>query len=131
MCRWVIVRSVASATLTDTIQWSKTFQDISYHDDSVAVHFEDRTSCHGSIVIACDGSRSRVRKSLYPSSYLNHSLPVQLLGATTRYSVEQAAAVRDLDPYFFQGTHSESNVYLYFSCECTSILTTSISCTNS
>ncbi|KAA8645674.1 hypothetical protein EYZ11_002481 [Aspergillus tanneri] len=97
------------------IQWSKTLADVQYHDDSVTVRFEDDTSYRGCIVVGCDGSRSRVRKSLYPSSYRNSRLPIQLLGATTRYSVEQAAAVRELDPYFFQGTHPGSNVYLYFS----------------
>ncbi|KAI9039146.1 FAD-dependent monooxygenase [Aspergillus affinis] len=99
------------------VQWSKTLEDVQYHDDSVTVRFGDGTSYHGAIVVACDGSHSRVRKSLYPSNYRNAPLPIQLLGASTRYSVEQAAAVRALDPYFFQGTHSESNVYLYFSCE--------------
>ncbi|KAH8426430.1 FAD-dependent oxidoreductase [Aspergillus melleus] len=97
------------------VHWSKTLEDVQYHDDSVTVRFEDGTSYRGSIVVACDGSRSRVRKSLYPSNYRNAPLPIQLLGATTRYSVEQAAAVRALDPFFFQGTHSKSNVYLYFS----------------
>ncbi|PLB52389.1 FAD binding domain protein [Aspergillus steynii IBT 23096] len=97
------------------VQWSKPLQDVQYHDDSVTVRFEDGTSYQGSIVVACDGSRSRVRRSLYPSNYRNAPLPIQLLGATTRYSVDQATAVRALDPFFFQGTHSESNVYLYFS----------------
>ncbi|KAK1141608.1 hypothetical protein N8T08_008872 [Aspergillus melleus] len=97
------------------VQWSKALEDVQYHDDSVTVRFEDGTSYRGSIVVACDGSRSRVRRTLYPLKYRNAPLPIQLLGATTRYSVEQAAAVRALDPFFFQGTHSESNVYLYFS----------------
>jgi 2-polyprenyl-6-methoxyphenol hydroxylase-like FAD-dependent oxidoreductase len=103
--------------LTPTLQWSKRLVDIEDREDRVVAYFEDGSSCQGRLLVACDGSNSCARRYLYPSNYENQPIPVRFLGATVRYSPGQIAAARGLDPYFFQGTHSESNVYLFFSCK--------------
>ncbi|EAW08965.1 FAD-dependent oxidoreductase [Aspergillus clavatus NRRL 1] len=98
------------------IQWSKTIVDVtSTEESSVTAHFEDGTSYTGSLLIACDGAHSRVRKLVYPDTCQMNPLPVQLLGVTVPYTPEQAAGARAIDPYIFQGAHPESNVFLFFS----------------
>ncbi|KAL1964907.1 hypothetical protein VTN77DRAFT_6260 [Rasamsonia byssochlamydoides] len=97
------------------IEWSKRLKAVDSLDDMAIAHFEDGTSVQGCLVVGCDGSRSRLRQIMYPSSYQNRPIPVRMLGVTPRYSVEQAAGARAIDPYFFQGTHRESGVYLFFS----------------
>lgn len=42
-------------------------------------------------------------------------LPVQILGAATLYTAEEMAGAADIDPFIFQGSHPESNVFLFFS----------------
>lgn len=48
-----------------------------------------------------------------------NQLPVQLLGASTLYSAEELGGVESIDPFIFQGSHPESNVFLFFSCKST------------
>lgn len=45
-----------------------------------------------------------------------NQLPVQLLGASTLYSAEELGGAESIDPFIFQGSHPESNVFLFFSC---------------
>ncbi|KAL2008410.1 hypothetical protein VTN00DRAFT_6604 [Thermoascus crustaceus] len=97
------------------VEWSKKVTDVESTDDAVVVRFEDGTSRQGCLLVGCDGSRSRVRQLIYPSTYQNRPVPVQLVGAAARYSAGQMAAARAIDPYFFQGSHPEWNVYLWFS----------------
>ncbi|KAH3014457.1 hypothetical protein LV164_005205 [Aspergillus fumigatus] len=97
------------------VKWSKTVVDVTSTEENVTAHFEDGTSYTGSLLVACDGANSRIRKMTYPDSYQMNPLPVQLLGVTVRYSPEQAACFRAMDPYILQGAHPESNVFLFFS----------------
>lgn len=83
--------------------------------DTVIAHFEDGSASTGRLLIACDGSKSRAREILYPDAQMNQ-LPVQLLGASTLYTVEEMSGAEAIDPFMFQGSDPESNVYLYFSC---------------
>lgn len=43
-------------------------------------------------------------------------LPVQLLGASTHYTAEDMGGAQSIDPYIFQGSHPETDVFLFFSC---------------
>lgn len=43
-------------------------------------------------------------------------LPVQLLGASTLYTAEEMGGAQSIDPYIFQGSHPETDVFLFFSC---------------
>lgn len=77
--------------------------------------FEDGSEYNGQLLIACDGARSRARQILYPDAVMN-PLPVQLLGASTLYSAEEMGGVQNIDPFIFQGSHPETDVFLFFSC---------------
>lgn len=83
--------------------------------NAVIAHFEDGSVSTGRLLIACDGSKSRAREILYPTAQMN-PLPVQLLGASTLYTAEELRGAEAIDPFMFQGSDPESNVYLYFSC---------------
>ncbi|KAL1972577.1 hypothetical protein VTN31DRAFT_6991 [Thermomyces dupontii] len=97
------------------ISWSKKLVEVQENSDSVTAIFDDGTTCKGRLIVGCDGSASRVRKYVYPTAYENQTVPVWFVGTTVRYTPEQIRPALELDPYFFQGTHSETNVYLYFS----------------
>lgn len=81
----------------------------------MTAQFDDGTEHNGQVLIACDGARSRTRQILYPDAAMN-PLPVQLLGASTLYTVEEMNGVQKIDPYIFQGSHPDTDVFLFFSC---------------
>ncbi|KAJ5200129.1 Monooxygenase FAD-binding [Penicillium cf. griseofulvum] len=96
------------------IEWNKNLRNIESTADEITAHFEDGTHYTGRLLVACDGSRSRTREILYPDAQMNQ-LPVQLLGAATLYSAEEMGGAESIDPFIFQGSHPESNVFLFFS----------------
>ncbi|KAH7074785.1 FAD binding domain-containing protein [Paraphoma chrysanthemicola] len=98
------------------VKWGKSFQSL-YADDkgSTIVTFEDDTTCHGRLVVGCDGSHSRVRRALLPTTYENHRLFVSMLGFTMRVNSQQAEPILRLDPFFLQGTASESDAFVFIS----------------
>lgn len=97
-------------------QWSKTLQNIESSDDAITAHFEDGSSYKGKLLVACDGARSRSRQILYPTDHAMNPLPVQLLGASAFYNTEEMGGVQSIDPYIFQGSHPDTDVFLFFSC---------------
>jgi len=97
------------------IEWSKSLQNVESVDGAVRATFSDGTSCIGSTLVGCDGANSAVRRLLHPEDYQNKQLPIRLLGATAHYNEEQIAAIRDLDPFFLQGTDPNTDTYLWFS----------------
>ncbi|RAL06913.1 FAD-dependent oxidoreductase [Aspergillus homomorphus CBS 101889] len=98
-----------------TIQWNKTLQNIDSTSGSVTAYFHDGTSYTGCILIGCDGSRSRTREILYPEGHEMNPLPVQLLGGAALYSPEEMAGAESFDPFIFQGSHPDTNVFFFFS----------------
>lgn len=68
----------------------------------------------GSLLVACDGSHSRVRRSLFPEWKLQ-DIPVRMLGIKMELSPSQIQPIRDLDPYFFHSTNSRNDTFIYFS----------------
>ncbi|KAK1762504.1 putative FAD-dependent monooxygenase [Phialemonium atrogriseum] len=98
------------------IQWRKAFTKYeSTGDDSITASFSDGSSCVGTLLVACDGSNSRVRRQLFPNEHENRPLPVRLMGVKIDVSPEQIEPLRQLDPFFFQGASSENDSFMYFS----------------
>jgi 2-polyprenyl-6-methoxyphenol hydroxylase-like FAD-dependent oxidoreductase len=93
--------------------------EVTNNTESVTATFKDGTTATGWLLVACDGAGSRIRRYLHPSAFENNPVPVRLIGITVSYTPAQVAAALAIDPYFFQGTHSESNIYLFFSCKLT------------
>ncbi|KAJ5691667.1 hypothetical protein N7488_012402 [Penicillium malachiteum] len=96
------------------VQWDKTLRDIESTDEFITAHFEDGSSYNGKLLVACDGARSRIRQIIYPESEMN-ALPVQLLGASVFYTAEEMGGAEAIDPYIFQGSHPDTDVFLFFS----------------
>ncbi|PYH89997.1 FAD/NAD(P)-binding domain-containing protein [Aspergillus ellipticus CBS 707.79] len=97
------------------VQWNKTLQNIESSSDSVTAHFADGSSYTGCLLIGCDGSRSRAREVLYPEGHEMSPLPVQLLGGAALYSPEEMGGAEKIDPFIFQGSHPETDVFFFFS----------------
>ncbi|KAJ5963196.1 hypothetical protein N7481_013501 [Penicillium waksmanii] len=94
--------------------WSKMLETIESTTDGVTAQFDNGTEYNGQLLIACDGARSRTRQILYPDAAMN-PLPVQLLGASTLYSAEEMNSVQKINHYIFQGSHPDTDVFLFFS----------------
>ncbi|KAH7087742.1 hypothetical protein FB567DRAFT_442142 [Paraphoma chrysanthemicola] len=97
------------------VKWGKSFRSLSADEGSTIATFEDDTTCRGRLVVGCDGSHSRVRRALLPTMYENHRLFVSMLGFTMRVTAQQAEPILQLDPFFLQGTASESDTFVYVS----------------
>jgi 2-polyprenyl-6-methoxyphenol hydroxylase-like FAD-dependent oxidoreductase len=82
----------------------------------VTVRFDDGSSSDGSVVVACDGGSSRIRRQLLPGQE-NYQIPVRLMGVKLDVSPEEIEPFRQLDPCFLQGTASQNDSYIYFSSE--------------
>lgn len=85
--------------------------------DHIEVSFEDGSTYSGLIVVGCDGSHSRVRRMVYPEDFADTPIPVRLLGFTLKVKAEQSKDLYKIDPFFFQGTSSKNNVFMYISCK--------------
>ncbi|KAI9788513.1 MAG: hypothetical protein M1816_006853 [Peltula sp. TS41687] len=97
------------------IEWSKNLTSFTTDGNTVTAQFADFSSATGTLLVGCDGTRSKVRQLLCPDTYRNTQLPVRLLGVSARYPAEQAEKVRALDPFFFQGGDPGTDAFLYFS----------------
>ncbi|EFQ25974.1 FAD binding domain-containing protein [Colletotrichum graminicola] len=97
------------------IQWEKSLARYEEKQDSVDVFFEDGSSVTGRILVACDGGPSRVRRQLFPDQHARYQIPVRVLGLKVFLSPDQMAPMRELDPFFLQGTSSRNDTFLYFS----------------
>ncbi|KAJ5689816.1 hypothetical protein N7462_004208 [Penicillium macrosclerotiorum] len=97
------------------VHWNKTFRSLESSSESITAHFEDGTSYSGRLLVACDGARSPARQILYPHGAQMNPLPVQLLGASAFYTEEELRGAQLIDPYIFQGSHPDTDVFLFFS----------------
>ena len=97
------------------VEWDRNLVDVQRNQSGgVKASFSSGTKVEGSFLIACDGANSIVRKLCHPNSHENSQLPIRFIGAGVHYSEDQVSAIRQLDPYFLQGSDPKSNVFLWF-----------------
>ncbi|KAH8646774.1 hypothetical protein BX600DRAFT_155724 [Xylariales sp. PMI_506] len=110
-------RQKLRTVLTDglNIQEGKKLERVEEIEGGVRAHFADGTSAEGTILIGADGNNSNVRKFLLPEDHALTRLPVWLVGVTRRFTPEQAAPIRALDPLLFQALHPDTSNYLWYS----------------
>lgn len=82
----------------------------------MTVSFDNGSSCEGSIVVACDGGSSRLRRTVFPEQQ-NYQIPVRLMGVKVDCAPEEIEPLRQLDPFFLQGAASQNDSFVYFSGE--------------
>ncbi|KFG80136.1 FAD binding domain-containing protein [Metarhizium anisopliae] len=115
------------------IEWGKAFKSFvetpnSCSDEAVnetgegcssviTVTFDDGSTCVGGLLVACDGSNSRVRKVLFPELAQEnlYRIPIAVMGVKMQLSTVQIAGMREQDAYFLQGTSSENDSFVYMS----------------
>jgi 2-polyprenyl-6-methoxyphenol hydroxylase-like FAD-dependent oxidoreductase len=97
------------------VQWRKAFQRYEEGEESIKVTFEDGSICEGRLLVGCDGSHSKVRRSVFPNEHANYHVPVRLFGFTMRKTAEEARPIRDIDPFVVYGATSEQNSFMFLS----------------
>ncbi|ETN44525.1 uncharacterized protein HMPREF1541_10195 [Cyphellophora europaea CBS 101466] len=102
------------------IQWSHTLQDFHHSPNGVTATFTTPSNPQHSItaplLIGADGSRSAVRRALFPGSLsANTPLPVRLLGVSTVYPAALSLTARALDPFFYQAGDPATDAFHWFS----------------
>ncbi|KAJ3541171.1 hypothetical protein NM208_g4727 [Fusarium decemcellulare] len=97
------------------IEWQKSLAGLVSHADSVTATFEDGSSATGRLLVACDGAQSVARRTLFPDQWETYKIPVRMLGVKLYLLPEQIKPIRDLDPFFLQGTASKNDSFVYVS----------------
>ncbi|KAI9829291.1 MAG: hypothetical protein M1826_005755 [Phylliscum demangeonii] len=97
------------------VEWSKRLEGFRTDGDVVTACFADGSEATGSLLVGCDGSRSRVRQLLCPQHYQNLVLPVRLLGVSVPYPAPVAETMRALDPFFLQAADPVTDTFFWFS----------------
>ena|SRR5204863_2900170 len=81
---------------------------MTHDDDQVTAMFEDGSKASGSMLVGCDGAKSRVRELLLGDKAKLTTLPMTIFNFTQSYTAEQALHVRSLHPIskmsFYEGT---------------------------
>lgn len=64
-----VLRTVLLRGLEDKVHWGKLFERYELQDDGVTVHFTDKSTAAGSLVVGADGGRSAVRNQYIGKEY--------------------------------------------------------------
>jgi 2-polyprenyl-6-methoxyphenol hydroxylase-like FAD-dependent oxidoreductase len=84
------LRQVLLTGLEDRVYFDKTFTHYEqHHDGTVTAHFADGTSATGDLLVAADGSGSRVRKQYLPHAQLQDT---GLVGVTGKVPLDERTA---------------------------------------
>ncbi|KAH8129020.1 FAD/NAD(P)-binding domain-containing protein [Trichoderma asperelloides] len=99
------------------IEWGKSLHEFTTNDNgTVNAIFDDGASCTGTLLVACDGGQSRVRRVLFPDeTKLMMQLPVRTMGVKISLTAEQIEPIRKLDLFFLQGGSPLNNSFMYIS----------------
>ncbi|RGP69624.1 hypothetical protein FSPOR_4729 [Fusarium sporotrichioides] len=98
------------------IEWNKSVSVVTSTEASVTATFDDASSATGCLLVACDGSHSRVRPALFPDLQL-HDIPVRMLGIKLELTPDEAKPIQALDPFFMHSTNSKNNIFVFLSSE--------------
>ncbi|KAJ6781804.1 hypothetical protein PWT90_06436 [Aphanocladium album] len=109
------LRSLLATNLN--IEWNMSFVSSDDHGDSITAHFEDGSAISGSLVVACEGAKSLLRKEIFAQQdqESRNALPMRMLGVKLTCTPEEIAELRKLDPFFLHGTSAKDNSFGYFS----------------
>ncbi|KAM0525575.1 hypothetical protein ACHAPE_000282 [Trichoderma viride] len=99
------------------IEWGKSLHEFTTNNNgTVNAIFDDGASCTGTLLVACDGGQSRVRRVLFSDeSKLTMQLPVRTMGVKISLTAEQIEPIRKLDLFFLQGGSPQNNSFMYIS----------------
>ncbi|KAF6798720.1 FAD binding domain protein [Colletotrichum sojae] len=97
------------------VEWGRGVVGYEERDGCVVATLDDGEKLEGRMLVACDGGASSVRAQLVPDWHERHRIPVRVLGLKVLLSPEQMGPIRELDPFFLQGTSSRDDTFLYLS----------------
>ncbi|TQV97714.1 hypothetical protein V2A60_006553 [Cordyceps javanica] len=109
------LRSLLASKLD--IEWNMSFVSSEDHGDSITAHFENGSAVEGSLLVACDGAKSLLRREIFAQQDEKHmsALPIRMLGAKLSCTPEEISELLKMDPFFLHGTSSHDNSFGYFS----------------
>lgn len=96
------------------MEWSKTLIKVTHDESGVTAFFQDGSSAVGSNLVGCDGAHSMVRRMLHPEDCDNYQLPIRFIGAGVTFPESKIREIRKPDPFFLQGSHPRTDVFLWF-----------------
>ncbi|EGE02573.1 FAD binding domain-containing protein [Trichophyton equinum CBS 127.97] len=105
------------------VQWNKSISSISQTSETaVRCEFSDNSGAEGTLLVGCDGSRSKTRSLLCslagnktPVRSENYQLPVRLIGVSAALPSRVALKMRALDPFFLQAGDPVTSNFFWFS----------------
>src|SRR3954463_13656806 len=93
------LRQVLLTGLDDVVEFGKEFPRFEQHDDQVTAYFADGTSATGDLLVAADGSGSRVRRQYLPDAQLED---LGLIGITAKLALTPETKAL-IPPRVFEG----------------------------
>ncbi|KAM0426443.1 hypothetical protein ACHAPT_008134 [Fusarium lateritium] len=109
-----LVRSVLADGLN--IQWATAVRSFEPVDDGVLVRLSNGKTTRGSMMIACDGKNSVLKRSIVDPEHLDFTdLPIELVGCKVRLDPPSAKKLLAVNPIMWQGAHPRTRSFFFFS----------------
>lgn len=97
------------------VQWNKSIATIETDGPGVTAVFQDGERVVGRLLVGADGATSKTRRILCPDTGSLYQLPVRFMGGIIKLSPTEISPLRALDPLLFQGTHPDTNNFMWYS----------------
>jgi len=111
------LREVLSSGLN--IHYGKRLESYEITDDGVVARFRDGTTAKGRLLVGADGNNSAVREMLMGGSKLT-PLPINLLGVVRKFTEQEIAEARALNPYLFFAVQPETGTFFFYTVQVSS-----------